>query len=95
MTGRASLRKVKDFRNEALAHIRTDALLQNLPLYGEVFRLLGVAKVVVGRAMLAVLGRNDTFEEVETRATEEAIAFWRPALAAAHQATRWDRPIES
>jgi hypothetical protein len=94
LAGRQSIGILKSFRNEGLAHIRTDALFDTTPRYGDLFRLVDVAKIVVGRAMLAVLGKNDAFSEVEEHAIEQATAFWEPALVAAHQASRWDRPLE-
>jgi hypothetical protein len=60
--GRQSLRYLATFRNEALAHIRIDAALADLPRYNELFQLVDVAKAVVGGAMMAVLGKNSVFE---------------------------------
>lgn len=79
---RRAMKSLKEFRDGALAHIRTDVDPQSIrgPNYQDLFRMANAARIVAGESMIAVLGRQGAFDQVEKQYREASVTFWRDAF---------------
>lgn len=78
--GRAALARLRNFRNNRLAHSLMLEALNSRPLYNDLFRLMDVAREVADAAHLAIQGMAPDLEDLEQAEKEEADAFWRSAF---------------
>jgi len=81
--GRSAMRRLQLFRNKLLAHLLVTPPLRVRSTYGELFRLMDLAREVVAPARLAIDGMNLDLPTYEKERVRVANVFWRPALKAA------------
>jgi hypothetical protein len=79
-TDRASVRRLRNFRNEWLAHTMMDDPAKKRPAYKDLFRLIDVAREIVQPARLAILGEHHDLPEIEELYMADAKRFWEAAL---------------
>ena len=88
-SGRRAALILAAFRNNHIAHLYTKPRPWNANRYNELFLLLEIATDIVSHASLAFRGCNLDLKEREQNWTDEARAFWQPALAAAAAADQY------
>lgn len=88
-SGRRAALILAAFRNNQIAHLYTKPRPWNANRYNELFLLLEIAADIVSQASLAFRGCNLNLKEREHNWTDEARAFWQPALAAAVAADQY------
>jgi hypothetical protein len=81
--GRAAILRLRRFRNNLLAHLLIIPKRGVNPTYGEIFRLVDVAREVSGHVRLAIEGLNTDLAGFEAEKIRVAEAFWEAALPAA------------
>ncbi len=84
--GRAAILSLRRFRNNLLAHLLIIPKRGVNPTYGEIFRLVDIAREVSGHARLAIEGVNTDLPGYEGEKVRAAKAFWEAALPAAIEA---------
>lgn len=79
-TGRATAKRLREFRNKRLAHSMMQDTLKALPRYNDLFKLMDVARDVVDAAKLAIDGLHLGLKDTEEACRREADAFWTLVL---------------
>jgi len=81
----ASLRRVRAFRDHQVAHniLLEGQRMVELPIYDDVFALLGAACDLSAKASIVSGGRNASFRDHEQEYLRQAARFWPAALAGA------------
>ena len=74
-TEKGALTRLREFRTRRLAHSLLNREPDNLPRFGDLTLLLGIAKEAVRDASLAIDGRNTDYDDLSADAHKEAEGY--------------------
>jgi hypothetical protein len=80
-TGRRAMSALRELRNARIAHFLYETKPTS-PLFAELFDMVTLAKGVIEKTRLSVLGSHQDSDGLSREFRRQADAFWAPALAA-------------